>query len=97
MIRIIRHGNPIPDKRPLILYALSGLRNGDKIPDGNTIWDFKEALKTSQLVRQKLFNTFNALLEEKSIITHKCSIVDATFVTVPARHTTKKMMRGLNR
>ena len=66
-----------------------GLEIGDKVPDGNTIWDFKEALKTNNLDK-KLFDTFNKTLEEKGIITHKGSIVDATFVTVPIRHTTKK-------
>ncbi|MDR0373511.1 MAG: transposase [Nitrososphaerota archaeon] len=69
-----------------------GLEIGDKVPDGNTIWDFKEALKTNQTDR-KLFDTFNKILEEKGIITHKGSIIDATFVTVPKRHTTKMMMR----
>jgi hypothetical protein len=29
------------------------------------------------------------MLEERGIITHKGSIVDVTFVTVPKRHTTK--------
>jgi hypothetical protein len=43
-------------------------------------------------VDKKLFDTFNKLLEEKDIITHKGSIVDATFATVPKRHTTNKMM-----
>ena len=65
-----------------------GLEIGDKVPDGNTIWDFKEALKTNN-VDKNLFDTFNSLLEEKGIITHKGSIVDATFITVPVRHTTK--------
>jgi len=35
-------------------------------------------------------DTFNKILEEKGIITHRGSIVDATFVTVPMRHITKK-------
>jgi IS5 family transposase len=65
------------------------LEVGNKVPDGNTIWDFKEALKTNN-IGQKLFNTFNKQLEEQGIITHKGSIIDATFVTVPKRHTTKK-------
>jgi IS5 family transposase len=64
------------------------LEIGDKVLDGNTIWDFKEALKENQ-VGKKLFDTFNTLLEEQGIITHKGSI-DATFATVPKRHTTKK-------
>jgi IS5 family transposase len=65
------------------------LEIGDKVPDGNTIWDFKEALKTNG-VDQKLFDTFNAQLKEQGIITHKGSIVDATFVTTPVRYTSKK-------
>jgi IS5 family transposase len=66
-----------------------GLEFGDKVPDGNTIWDFKEALK-KQEVDRKLFDIFNKELEEQGIISHKGSIIDATFVTVPKRHTTKK-------
>jgi len=66
-----------------------GLEVGDKVPDGNTIWDFKEALKENGVDR-KLFDLFNEKLEAQGIITHKGSIVDASFVTVPKRHTTKK-------
>ena len=58
------------------------------MPDGNTIWDFKEALKEKE-VDHKLFDLFNEMLEEQGIITHKGSIINATFVTVPKRHTTK--------
>lgn len=65
------------------------LEFGDKVPDGNTIWDFKEALKENDVDR-KLFDTFNDMLEESGVITHKGSIIDATFVTVPKRHTTMK-------
>ncbi|MDR3185574.1 MAG: transposase, partial [Christensenellaceae bacterium] len=36
-----------------------------------------------------MFDLFNKVLEEKNIITHKGSIIDATFVTVDKRHTTK--------
>jgi len=66
-----------------------GLDVGDRIPDGNTIWDFKEALKEKGVDRE-LFDLFNKMLEEKGIITHKGTIIDATFVTVPKRHTTKR-------
>jgi IS5 family transposase len=66
-----------------------GLEEGDRIPDGNTVWDFKEALKRTEADRE-LFANFNRMLEEKGIITHKGTIIDATFVTVPKRHTTKK-------
>ncbi len=50
------------------------LEVGDKVPDGNTIWDFKKALKTNNIDRQ-LFDTFNKLLEEKGIITHKAPLL----------------------
>jgi IS5 family transposase len=66
-----------------------GLEFGDKVPDGNTIWDFKEALKENGTDRV-LFDMFNTMLEEKGVITHTGTIVDATFVTVDKRHTTKK-------
>jgi IS5 family transposase len=66
-----------------------GLEFGAKVPDGNTVWDFKEALK-AQDVDRKLFGLFNEKLEGEGIITHKGSIVDASFVTVPKRHTTQK-------
>jgi IS5 family transposase len=65
-----------------------GLEVGDKVPDGNTIWDFKEALKDANVDR-KLFDLFNEKLKEQGIITRKGSIIDASFVTVPVRHTTK--------
>jgi IS5 family transposase len=65
-----------------------GLEAGDKVPDGNTIWDFKEALKEHGVDR-KLFDLFNEKLEAQGIITRKGSIIDATFVTTPIRHTTK--------
>jgi IS5 family transposase len=66
-----------------------GLNAGDEIPAGSTVWDFKEALKEKGVDR-KLFDLFNTLLEKKGIITRKGTIIDATFVTVPKRHTTKK-------
>jgi len=66
-----------------------GLSAGDSIPDGNTIWDFKEALKEKGVDR-RLFDLFNMMLEDKGIITRKGTIIDATFVTVPKRHTTKR-------
>jgi len=66
-----------------------GLKIGDKVPNGNTIWNFKEALKENEVDR-KLFDLFNKKLEAQGIVTHNGSIVDASFVTVPKCHTTKK-------
>jgi IS5 family transposase len=62
---------------------------GGKVPDCNTIWDFKQALADTHVDRE-LFNIFNRMLEEKGVIARNGSIIDATFVTVDKRHTTKK-------
>ena len=71
-----------------------GIECGAKVPDCNTIWDFKQALADAEIERE-LFDLFNELLEEKGIITHSGSIVDATFVTTDKRHTTKKDDKSL--
>ena len=61
---------------------------GDKIPDKNTLWDFREDLRKSK-IEIELFKILSNALEENSLITHEGSIIDATFVTVNKRHTTK--------
>lgn len=70
------------------------LECGEKVPDKNTIWDFKEALAKTEIER-KLFDLFNTELEKLGIITNKGSIIDATFVTADKRHTTKKDDKSL--
>jgi hypothetical protein len=66
-----------------------GLEPGARVPDKNTIWDFKEAISKVGIER-KLFDLFNKELEDGGIITKKGSIIDASFVETPKRHTTKK-------
>jgi len=66
-----------------------GIECGAKVPDKNAIWDFKQALADTGIERE-LFDLFNEMLEGKGIIMHKGSIIDASFVTVDKRHTTKK-------
>ena len=67
---------------------------GERVPDGNTIWDFKQALADTGIDRE-LFDLFNKYLSERGIITRKGSIIDASFVTVDKRHTTKKDDKSL--
>jgi IS5 family transposase len=67
---------------------------GSKVPDGNTIWDFKQSLADTEVDRE-LFELFNSELSKEGIITKKGSIIDATFVTVDKRHTTKKDDKSL--
>jgi IS5 family transposase len=73
---------------------LKDIECGAKVPDGKTIWDFKQALSDTGVDRE-LFDLFNEELTKEGIITHKGSIIDATFVTVDKRHTTKKDDKSL--
>lgn len=59
-----------------------GLGLDDKVPDVKTIWLFKDMLTKAGIMEQ-LFSQFNRMLEERVIITHKGTIVDATFVDAP--------------
>jgi hypothetical protein len=61
-----------------------GVEVGDRLPDENTIWDFKEALKNTGLDR-KLFELFNEKLENYGIEVSTGIMVDASFVEVPRR------------
>jgi len=66
-----------------------GLALCDIVPDAKTIWHFREMLQEAQVL-DDLFNMFVGILEEKNIITHSGSIVDATFVDVPRQRNTKQ-------
>ena len=65
-----------------------GLSLSDKAPDSTSIWLFREALKTSGIY-DELFELFNTRMEELGVITHKGSIVDASFVDVPKQRNTR--------
>ena len=55
-----------------------GLQPGDRIPERNTIWDFRESLeRNGRNGSQRLFKRFDKLLQDESIIGHEGSIVDA--------------------
>jgi IS5 family transposase len=61
-----------------------GVEIGEGLPDQNTIWDFKEALKNTGLER-RLFELFNENLENYGIQVSTGIMVDASFVEVPRR------------
>jgi len=65
-----------------------GMELGEKAPDRNTIWNFKEQLGDEGM--RELFDIFNEMLETSGIITYKGSIVDASFVDVPRQRNTRK-------
>ena len=74
-----------------------GLGLDDKVPDAKTIWLFKDTLTIAGII-DRLFSQFNQMLEERGIITHKGTIVDATFVDAPrqrnSRDENKKIKNG---
>ena len=65
-----------------------GLHLGDKIPDAKTIWLFRDTLVKTKVI-DRLFQEFNNQLAVKELITHKGTIVDATFIEAPHQHTKK--------
>jgi IS5 family transposase len=62
---------------------------GDRVPDAKTIWQFRETLKEAG-VMEELFERFDQELESAHLITHKGSIVDATFVDAPRQRNTRE-------
>jgi IS5 family transposase len=66
-----------------------GLDLNDKVPDANTLWDFKEAL-AKKGVDKELFEQFERQMEEYGVITRKGSIVDATFVEAPRQRNSRE-------
>lgn len=71
-----------------------GLGLADKVPDAKTIWHFRNVL-TEKNTAEKLFNQFENMLEDKNLISHKGSIVDATFSEVPRQHNKPDEKRDL--
>ena len=65
-----------------------GLSLGEKVPDAKTIWLFRNTLTEAGII-EKLFTQFNRMLEEQGIITHKGTIVDATFVDAPRQRNSR--------
>jgi len=66
-----------------------GLDLNSKVPDRNTIWTFRENLRNSDSDIE-LFQLFIRELESLGIITHKGSIIDATFVEAPRGRNTRE-------
>jgi IS5 family transposase len=58
------------------------LNLSDNVPDARTIWLYREKLKEVNNFK-KLFNRFQAFLEQKNLVAYKGVIVDATFIEVP--------------
>ena len=74
-----------------------GLGLNDKVLDSRTIWDFENTLAHAGLM-EELFCMFDEKLENEGLITHKGTIIDATFVDAPrqrnSRDDNKKIKNG---
>jgi len=78
-------------KDRLSFLSFLGLRLGDEVPDGNTIWDFKELIeKDGREGSRKLFESFHQILTEENLIAKEGSIVDASFVDAPRQRNTRE-------
>ena len=65
-----------------------GLSLADAVPDANTIWTFREALKRAGAV-DALFARFDATLRARGYLAMGGQIVDATIVAAPRQRNTQ--------
>ncbi len=65
-----------------------GIGLADPVPDANTIWTFREALKRAGAV-EALFARFDAMLKEVGYLAMSGQIVDATIVAAPKQRNTQ--------
>lgn len=70
----------INDRRSFMRFL--GLELCDSVPDAKTIWKFRNDLAQTNAM-EELFCLFDKILESEGLITHKGTIIDATFVDVP--------------
>ena len=64
------------------------LKMSDKVPDSKTIWKFREILIEKGVI-EKLFERFNAALDQQGIFANEGRMVDASFVEVPRQRNTR--------
>jgi len=65
-----------------------GLTLADKVPDANTIWDFREAM--GQEILDGCFSDFWSYLKEQGVEAREGKVVDASFVEVPRQRNTRE-------
>jgi IS5 family transposase len=66
----------------------AGWTMADKVPDANTLWDFREALVRAD-VFEKLFELFARQLQAQGLLAQEGKLVDASFVDVPRQRNTR--------
>lgn len=65
-----------------------GIGFHEKVLDSRTVWDFENTLAQAE-VMEELFCMFDEKLEVEGLITHKGTIIDATFVDVPKQRNSR--------
>ncbi len=71
-----------------------GLSLSDAVPDANTIWTFREALKKADAV-DALFHRFDEALRASGFLAMRGQIVDATIVAAPKQRNTKEEKQAI--
>jgi IS5 family transposase len=71
-----------------------GLDLADAVPDANTIWTFREALKRANAV-DVLFQQFDAALRDAGYLAMSGQIVDATIIAAPKQRNTSAEKNGM--
>jgi len=67
----------------------------DRIPDGTTLWLFREALAKAGLI-EKLFERFGQHLEAKGYVARGGQMIDATIVPVPKQRNSRDENEEVN-
>ena len=67
---------------------------GDVVPDEKTIWLFREQLTEAGLIK-RLFQEFDAFLEEKGFSARKGQIIDASIVEAPRQRNSREENRQI--
>lgn len=67
---------------------------GDAVPDEKTIWLFREQLTEAGLIK-RLFQEFDAFLEEKGFSARKGQIIDASLVEAPRQRNSREENRQI--
>ncbi|MBA3583330.1 MAG: IS5 family transposase, partial [Gemmatimonadetes bacterium] len=108
-ILILQASHSLSDERTeyLIKDRLSfmrflGLSLADRVPDANSIWNFREALTRARIARiggvpaiEALFRRFEAQLSAAGYIAMGGQIIDATVVAAPKQRNTEDEKRAL--
>lgn len=67
----------------------TGLEFSHRVPDCNTIWNFKQGLAKDEN-EKKLFDLFYKVVEERNLIVNEGKMVDASFHEAPRQRNTKE-------